>query len=79
MRLHVPGFVCVLACVRVGVSHGEPTRRLTLACDDETGHAVGHAGASGQEGDAHDDIRDAQGVPDDRHLGDNTHNNTLLQ
>ena len=58
-------------------SHGKPTVRFTLACDNETGHAVGNAGSSGQEGDAHDDIRDAQGVTDDRHLGSNTHNNTL--
>lgn len=40
----------------------------TLSSHDETGYAVGNAGACCQESDAHDDVRDSQGVADHSHL-----------
>lgn len=47
----------------IGWSH-----RLTLAGHNEAGHAVGDTGACCQEGDAHDDLWDAERVADDGHL-----------
>lgn len=42
--------------------------RFTLPGHDETGYAVWDAGASRQESDAHDDIRDSQSVANYSHL-----------
>ena len=52
--------VCARVCAGVYVP--------TLPCHDEAGHAVWNTGARRQEGDAHDDIRDAQGKPNHSHL-----------
>ena len=41
---------------------------ITLSCHQEAGHAVGDTGAGSQERDAHDDVWDAQGEADHRHL-----------
>lgn len=43
-------------------------RQFTLTCYDQTSHAVRDAGASRQEGDAHDDIWDPQCETDHSHL-----------
>lgn len=40
----------------------------TLPCHDETGHAVGNAGARRQKCNAHDDVRNAQCVANHCHL-----------
>lgn len=40
----------------------------TLASYDQASHAIRHAGARCQECDAHDIIRDVQGVADDGDL-----------
>lgn len=40
----------------------------TLSGHDETGHAVGDTGTGCQEGDAHDDVWDAQREADDGDL-----------
>lgn len=44
------------------------TTSRTLPGDNEAGHAVRNAGASCQERDAHDDIRDPERVADYGHL-----------
>lgn len=40
----------------------------TLAGDYEAGHAVGHAGAGGQEGDTHNEVGDVECEADDGDL-----------
>lgn len=41
-----------------------------MTSHDQTGDTIRDARARGQERDAHDDIRNAECVSDDRHLGD---------
>lgn len=70
-----PPFLLLQPCHRDGretvVSRSSPphsVHTITLPRHDEAGHAVRDAGAGCQEGDAHDDVRDAERETDHRHL-----------
>lgn len=49
-----------------------PSKTNTLSGDDEAGYAVRDTGASCQEGDAHNDLRDSKCVADYGHLDGDT-------
>ena len=66
--LHPHVLSASLMTIQRTLIHHYYTTVPTLARHDETGNAVGNAGAGGQEGDAHDDVGDAQGEADDGDL-----------